>query len=203
MLYSLLLKNVNYKVLRWVTIINFILSNLAYIILIIVIIFYAIVGYINGFRKTLFYIIADLIIATILLIALSFVTIQKYYTTENLLKILETIFIIPNNIQQYFLSPDLQQIVYIITDIVVRLILFVGIYPLTRFILKHTLFRKIIKTINNGYKKTKKARVYGSLIGSFKGLIIGVVIILPVILYNPIVSEESLIKEEVEIYKIY
>lgn len=174
--------------------IGFILANIPYIILIILALGYGIIGYINGARKTIFYIIADLIIAAILLLALSFVTIQKYYNTENLLYLLEKIFTIPNELQEYFLSPELSQIVYIITDIVVRLIIFIGIYPLTRFILKHTFFRKVIKTINNGYIKTKKARVYGSVIGAFKGLVLGVIFVIPAILYQTENKETNLIE---------
>lgn len=146
--------------------------------------FYALLGYIHGFRKTLFYIIADLVIIIILTVTLSFVTIQRFYTTENLLLILEKVFTIPNELQKYFLSPELSEIVYIITDIFVRLILFVGVYALTRFILKHTVFKMIIKRINEGYTKTKKTRLYGSLIGAFKGAVIGIIFVLPVVMYE-------------------
>lgn len=173
------------------------MNNFPLIVLIILAIVYAIVGYINGARKTLFYIVADIIITLIILVALSFVTIQKYYTTENLLFLLEKIFIIPNELQEYFLSPELSEIVYIITDIIVRLLLFIGIYPLTRFILKHTIFRKIIKNINEKYVKTRKTRLFGSLIGAIKGIFIAIIFVLPAILYEPISEDNKQPNEEI------
>ena len=154
-------------------------------------IFYGFVGYINGFKKTLFYLLADIIIIIILTIILSSITISKYYTTENLLLLLERIFVIPNELQKYFLSPELSDFVYLVADVVVRLILFVGVYSLTRFILKHTLFKYLINKFNRSNKKTKKNKCLGSFVGLLKGAFIGILFVVPALMYEAREFEET------------
>lgn len=156
------------------------IASIPYIIVLVLMIFHSIIGYWNGTKKTVYYIIVDIIITTVIIFALSFVTVQKFYTTENLLVLLERIFSVPESVKKYFTLPELNESLYVFGDIIVRVLLFIGIVTLTKWIFKFGIFKPIYPKIVNGTKKTKKDRRKGALIGSFKGLVLGVIFIIPI-----------------------
>lgn len=171
--------------------VKYLFAIIPFIIVLIVVIFNSILGYINGQKKTIYYIIVDLVLTLIIIGALSLVTVQKYYTTENMLEILEKIFTIPDSIKDYFVLPELNQFIYLFTDILVRILLFIGIITITKWIFKFGVFKPMYPRIVNNTNKTKKDRKKGAVIGSLKGLVLGLIFIIPIFFLDSSAKSED------------
>ncbi|MCK9234916.1 MAG: hypothetical protein WC225_03475 [Acholeplasmataceae bacterium] len=158
-----------------------------------------IIGAKRGITKTLYYTIISLIITALAIIGISFISVQAFLPAGGLIEFVE--WFLPKPIDEayrvYLVDPEQNGIFVALIDLVVKLLAFYMIYPLIKWILTTTLFKKfwtehehhaIIRHIENipagePIKKRIQApsRFGGGFIGFLRGLITGWVLVMPLI----------------------
>ncbi|VEU80542.1 hypothetical protein [Haploplasma axanthum] len=169
------------------------------------------IGFARGTKKSLYYTLVSLFLTFILLLAISFVTIKIYFKSpEQLLSFIENYFTLSDDIKEYFVNPDISPIIFALIDVVIKIIVFIILYPIVKFILTRLIFKPIwnkkfeksknrqgIIVNNKLYLKPKKEkrtfidRLGGGLLGSIRGLVVAVLILLPVIVITGSIGNET------------
>lgn len=158
-----------------------------------------IIGAKRGLTKTLYYTIISLIITVLAIIGISFISVQAFLPAGGLIEFVE--WFLPKPIDEayrvYLVDPEQNGIFVALIDLVVKLLAFYMIYPLIKWILTTTLFKKfwtqhehqaIIRHIEKtpaGEPIQKRiqapSRFGGGFVGFLRGLVTGWVLVMPLI----------------------
>lgn len=167
------------------------------------------IGYKRGFKKSLYFSTTNIAVMVLLLIGLSFVSIRIIFPSAGtLLEFTDKYYVLNDNIREYILNPNLSPFVFAILDIVFKVLLFILVYPIAKFLVKLIIVKPVWRIINgpkpvkiNGIKYTNKnnkikplkhtftSRFFGGIFGSIKALTTVILLILPIIFISGAVSQ--------------
>lgn len=166
------------SLLQWGVFFLFVLLNL-------------LIGLKRGTRKTLYYTLVSFGLTIVLLFGISFVSVKVFFPTiEKVVLFAEKFIEIPLNVKTYILDPTISPVVYMLVDIVFKLIIFIILYIPIKYLLTITIFKPIYNRIINKKKKRLNvpSRLGGATIGAFRGVFVAIMFLLPVIVISGTVN---------------
>src|SRR5690554_2575138 len=185
-----IMENINMYVIniQWGLFFAFILINM-------------LIGFKRGFKKTSYYTVISIGLTLLLMFGISFITINWFFKNpETLVKFGERFVDIPEDVRGIIINESVSPLLYVFIDIVLKVVVYITLYPIIKFILTATIFKPIYKGTIGKNDKIKRPnlgrRLGGSLVGSVKGVFVAVMILLPIIVlagafnqYNPNLTE--------------
>lgn len=172
--------------------------------------FFVLFHYLNGFRRgtkpTLYYTIVSFVLTFVLLFGVSFLTIRTIFTPGSLLEFIERYTTIPDDIRVYLTEPELSAVLFAVIDVVIRIVAFIVLYPIVKWLLTMIIFRPLyrgffdkgkekysLKVVNKGKqaefvivpRKRRVnifSRVGGAALGAVRGFVVAFLFLLPLIM---------------------
>src|SRR5690554_6092680 len=185
-----IMENINMYVIniQWGLFFAFILINM-------------LIGFKRGFKKTSYYTVISIGLTLLLMFGISFITINWFFKNpETLVKFAERFVDIPEDVRGIIINESVSPLLYVFIDIVLKVVVYITLYPIIKFILTATIFKPIYKGTIGKNDKIKRphlgGRLGGALVGAFRGVFVVVMMLLPVIVlagafnqYNPNLTE--------------
>src|SRR5690554_773177 len=143
----------------------------------------------RGTLKTSYYFFTSVAITFLSVIVISFMSIQWAINVPGIVSTIENLFNfkLSEDLRIIIMDPNMQLIIRGVLDIVFKLLMFIVVYPIAKFLLTHTVFKLFWKfAFEHATKeddvttKTRKtSRLFGGFLGSIRGFVTAYFILIP------------------------
>ena len=171
-----------------------------------------VIGFVRGTKKSLYYTVVSILLTLVLMFGISFVSITWFIKTPGaLLDFVEKLKIpLSSTVREYLESPELNVIVFALADVVFKIVVFLVLYPIVKWLITKILFKTFWNaTFEKGYYEKEQlnflgqnvtikaerkkinplSRLFGGILGAFRGVVVSFVLLLPLIVVAGSVSQ--------------